>query len=158
MIGWKTTHGLDKVWDRIKQENLLLDFQQLRLISLIDRLNKTPFAIGEEDKRFVEILQRKLQRTNSSSFTIVVVEQLLKALEANKNKLIGQKLLKTRKKLNPITQILTEYYEDSDGYPDTFLEELGKLMELHQNMGILLRAGVLVQNTKDFLRYILKNF
>ena len=158
MIGWKTTHGLDKVWDRIKQENLLLDFQQLRLISHIDRLNKTPFAIGEEDKRFVEILQRKLQRTNSSSFTIVVVEQLLKALEANKNKLIGQKLLKTRKKLNPITQILTEYYEDSDGYPDKFLEELERLMELHQNMGILLRAGVLVQNTKDFLRYILKNF
>ena len=158
MIGWKTTHGLDKVWDRIKQENLLLDFQQLRLISLIDRLNKTPFAIGEEDKRFVEILQRKLQRTNSSSFTIVVVEQLLKALEANKDKLIGQKILKTRKKLNPITQILTEYYEDSDGYPDTFLEELERLMELHQNMGILLRAGVLVQNTKDFLRYILKNF
>ena len=158
MIGWKTTHGLDKVWDRIKQENLLLDFQQLRLISLIDRLNKTPFAIGEEDKRFVEILQRKLQRTNSSSFTIVVVEQLLKALEANKDKLIGQKILKTRKKLNPITQILTEYYEDSDGYPDTFLEELERLMQLHQNIGILLRAGVLVQNTKDFLRYILKNF
>ena len=158
MIGWKTTHGLDKVWDRIKQENLLLDFQQLRLISLIDRLNKSPFAISEEDKRFVEILQRKLQRTNSSSFTIVVVEQLLKALEANKDKLIGQKILKTRKKLNPITQILTEYYEDSDGYPDTFLEELERLMELHQNMGILLRAGVLVQNTKDFLRYILKNF
>ena len=97
MIGWKTTHGLDKVWDRIKQENLLLDFQQLRLISLIDRLNKTPFAISEEDKRFVEILQRKLQRNHSSSFTIVVVEQLLKALEANKNKLIGQKLMKTRK-------------------------------------------------------------
>ena len=158
MIGWKTTHGLDKVWDRIKQENLLLDFQQLRLISLIDRLNKSPFAISEEDKRFVEILQRKLQRTNSSSFTIVVVEQLLKALEANKDKLIGQKILKTRKKLNPITQILTEYYEDSDGYPDTFLEELERLMQLHQNIGILLRAGVLVQNTKDFLRYILKNF
>ena len=119
VIGWETYHGMDQVWRRIEDEGLLLNFQLLRIIGLIDQLYQKPMGIRREEVRFVQVLHRKLELSNPQSFTFIALEQLLKALDANGNHAlqnISNKKPKYRQRLSrlsvePIREILSDYYK-----------------------------------------------
>lgn len=146
VVGWTTFHGMDQIWSRIKSESLLLNFQELRMISIIDHLYQDPFGISEEDMRFARLLHRKLELSNPSSFTLIVLDQLLKAFEANRNQNIDKHLrgpLRVKQSSKPIKEILSDYYENSTIYSQNVLNEMSDILSLNRQVGILLRAGLL---------------
>ena len=150
VIGWKSFHGMDQIWSRIKSESLLLNFQQLRMINIIDHLYNAPFGISKEDIRFAELLHRKIELSNPSSFTLIVLDQLLKAFEANKNLHIHKHLrrgkLGHKEPSEPIQDILSDYYEKSSTYSKEVQNEISNILDSSKQVGILLRAGLLTNS------------
>ena len=55
-------HGLDPVWSRIAGEGILKEFQRSRLEGLVDRLWREPTRLHEQEVRFAELLDQKLER------------------------------------------------------------------------------------------------
>jgi len=155
VIGYNIFHGMDQVWKRIEGENLLLNFQQLRLISIIELLLTDHENIPNEDARFLEILHRKFELKNPESFTYVVIEQLLKAIEANGKHMLEKSNDKTRGYKNyrlsriesvTVTEILSDYYVSTTKLSDSRLFEMKKFVEKNPETGILIRAGTVINN------------
>jgi len=69
VLGWTTYHGLDPVWSRIAGEGILKEFQRARLEGLVDRLWREPTRLHEQEVRFAELLDQKLERKQGSTFT-----------------------------------------------------------------------------------------
>ena len=164
VIGWETFHGMDQVWKRIEEESLLLNFQLLRLVSVIDHLYISPLDIPQEDVRFLEILHRKIELSKPYSFTIIALEQLLKAIESN-GKHALEKASKTKYKnprlsrinVNPVSEVLSDYYVVTSSYSNEIFEEMKNLMENNSKIGFSLRAGLVTgedSKLKGFKRYI----
>jgi len=149
VIGWETFHGMDQVWKRIEEESLLLNFQLLRLVSVIDHLYISPLDIPQEDVRFLEILHRKIELSKPYSFTFIALEQLLKAIESN-GKHALEKASKTKYKnprlsrinVNPVSEVLSDYYVVTSSYSNEIFEEMKNLMENNSKIGFSLRAGL----------------
>ena len=156
VIGWETYHGMDQVWRRIKDEGLLLDFQLLRLIGLIDQLYQSPMDITQEEVRFVQVLHRKLELAKPKSFTFIALEQLLKAVDANKNhdqenisnKKPQYRQRNSRLSVGPIREILSDYYIVKSSYPAEIIEQIRRIQRQYLNVGFSLRAG-LINNSSD---------
>jgi len=62
VLNWATFHGLDPVWVRLGQEGILKSFQTTRLEGLVDSLYKSPESLSEQEVRFAELLDQKLER------------------------------------------------------------------------------------------------
>ena len=158
VIGWETYHGMDQVWRRIEDEGLLLNFQLLRLINIIDQMYQKPLAVSQEEVRFVQVLHRKLELANPRSFTLVALEQLLKAFDANGNHILENfsnnkpkfRQRHSRLKVEPIKEILSDYYIVESSYPDEILDQMRKIQghTTNSEVGFSLRAG-LVTNISD---------
>ena len=163
VIGWETYHGMDQVWGRIEDEGLLLNFQLLRIIGLIDQLYQKPMEIRREEVRFVQVLHRKLELANPQSFTFIALEQLLKALDANGNHAlenISNKKQKYRQRhsrlsFDPIREILSDYYIVKSSYPAEIIDQMQRIQgnSKYKSVGFSLRAG-LVTNSSDINRLI----
>lgn len=159
VIGWETYHGMDQVWRRIEDEGLLLDFQLLRLIGLIDQLYKRPMDVTQEEVRFVQVLHRKLDLSHPQSFTFIALEQLLKALDANGNhalEKISNKKPKYRQRnsrlsVGPIREILSDYYIVKSSYRAEIIDQMRRIQGQYLNVGFSLRAG-LITNSSDISR------
>jgi len=159
VIGWETYHGMDQVWRRIEDEGLLLDFQLLRLIGLIDQLYQSPMDITQEEVRFVQVLHRKLELAKPKSFTFIALEQLLKAVDANKNhaqenisnKTPQYRQRNSRLSVGPIREILSDYYIEKSSYPAEIIEQIRRIQGQYLNVGFSLRAG-LITNSSEISR------
>ena len=160
VIGWETYHGMDQVWRRIEDEGLLLDFQLLRLIGLIDQLYKRPMDVTQEEVRFVQVLHRKLDLSHPQSFTFIALEQLLKALDANGNhalEKISNKKPKYRERnsrlcVGPIREILSDYYIVKSSYRAEIIDQMRRIQGQYLNVGFSLRAG-LINNSSDISQF-----
>ena len=163
VIGWETYHGMDQVWRRIEDEGLLLNFQLLRIIGLMDQLYQKPMGIRRDEVRFVQVLHRKLELSNPQSFTFIALEQLLKALDANGNHAlenISNKKPKYRQRhsrlsVEPIREILSDYYIVKSSYPAEIIDQMQMIQSnsKYKSVGFSLRAG-LVTNSSDISRLI----
>ena len=159
VIGWETYHGMDQVWRRIEDEGLLLNFQLLRIVGLIDQLYQKPMEISREEVRFVQVLHRKLELANPQSFTFIALEQLLKALDANGNREnISNKKPRYRQRhsrlsVGPIREVLSDYYIVKSSYPAEIIDQMRRIHgnANYTSVGFSLRAG-LITNSSDISR------
>ena len=161
VIGWETYHGMDQVWRRIEDEGLLLNFQLLRIVGLIDQLYQKPMVISQEEVRFVQVLHRKLELANPQSFTFIALEQLLKALDANGNRVLESTSNKkpryrqrhSRLSVGPIREVLSDYYIVKSSYPAEIIDQMRRIQgnENYKSVGFSLRAG-LITNSSDISR------
>ena len=135
---------------------MLLNFQLLRLISIIEMLQTDPTKIPQEDVRFLEVLHRKFGLSHQFSFTFVALEQLLKAIEANGNHILENSKKsnnnptsrykshrRSRLEVGPVTEILSDYYVVTSSYSDDRLTQMRNLINVRPNIGFYLRAGLI---------------
>lgn len=149
VLGWSTFYGMDQIFDRIRKESILQEFQTKRIIKVIEQLYKDGKEIPQEDARFVELLQRKLKRSNLNSFTELAVGQLYKAIELNgfhvlETENIVQKYYNPRKRarMEQVREILTDLYISSTSYREEDVTQMIQITENKRNVGISLRAGM----------------
>ena len=149
VLGWSTFYGMDQIFDRIRTESILQEFQTKRIIKVIEQLYQDGKEIPQEDARFVELLQRKLKRTSLSSFTELAVGQLYKAIELNgfhvlETEKIVPKYYNPRKRarVEQVREILTDLYISSTSYREEDVARMIQITENKRNVGISLRAGL----------------
>ena len=156
ILGWSTFYGMDPIWSRMRRESILQEFQTKRIIKVIDQLYENGEQIPQEDARFVELLQRKLERSNLNSFTELAVGQLYKAIELNGfHVLETEKLVKKyydprkRSRMEPVREILTDLYMNTNRYEEEDVTKMIKLIQNRKNIGISLRAGMVPNGSNN---------
>ena len=100
--------------------------------------------------RFVELLHRKMELAHPRSFTLVTLDQLLRALQANQ-KYVSSKSGQSRNSrltISPVTEILSDYYLTSSTYSEDILEQMKMILHLNHSVGFSLRAGLLTNNSE----------
>ena len=100
--------------------------------------------------RFVELLHRKIELAHPRSFTLVTLDQLLRALQANQ-KYVSSKSGQSRNSrltISPVTEILSDYYLTSSTYSEDILEQMKMILHLNHSVGFSLRAGLLTNNSE----------
>ena len=153
VLGWGTYHGMDKVWNKLKEDNILLQFQAIRIIQMVQDLFLYPEKIKDQDVRFLDLLLKRKERSNPTSFTVLALAQLLDAIESNGHHELEKDPYVPRRafrppRTNPIREILPDYYLQSSGYTKEDVEKMLSLTEGVDRVGFALRAG-LVQNTES---------
>merc|ERR1719500_2456317 len=148
VLGWATYHGMDQVWARMTADNILKDFQSVRVVRVVEALYADPENIPKEDVRFVELLQKKLERSNPSSFTELVVAQLVKSIQTNghhkfeKDPFSPRHASRSRPpRKDPVRELLPEYYLSSGSYSQAATDSMLALVRGREGVGVLLRAG-----------------
>merc|ERR1719228_2241841 len=132
VLGWATFHGMDKVWKRMENDQILKEFQTSRIVRVVEHLYNDPEDIPKEDVRFVELLQKKLERTNPTSFTDLAVGQLIKAIDANghhkleKDPFVPRYASRPPRK-DPVRELLPEYYINSSSYS---ADDVGNMLNI----------------------------
>jgi len=156
ILGWSTFYGMDPIWSRMRRESILQEFQTKRIIKVIDQLYENGEQIPQEDARFVELLQRKLERSNLNSFTELAVGQLYKAIELNGfHVLETEKLVKKyydprkRSRMEPVREILTDLYMNTNRYEEEDVTKMIKIIQNRKNIGISLRAGMVPNGSNN---------
>ncbi len=155
VLSWATYHGMDKVWNRIQEDDILRPFQSARILQMVEDLFLGADRIRSQDVRFLEMLLKKLEKSNPTSFTVLALSQLLATIEANGlHKLEGAsndpwapRRPSKPPRLNPVREILPEYYITSSSYTT---EDVEKMLALAADwpsdaatVGFMLRAGLL---------------
>ena len=158
VLGWSTYHGMDKVWKRIENDQILKQFQTSRLVRVVEHLYSDPESIPKEDVRFVELLQKKLERTNPTSFTELAVEQLVKSIETNGHHKLEKDPFAPRyaskpPRKDPVRELLPEYYLSSSSYSSDEMNTMLALIKGREGVGFAVRAG-LVTNQAEFSKVI----
>ena len=153
VLGWGTYHGMDKVWNKLKEDDLLLQFQTVRIIQMVQDLFLYPEKIKDQDVRFLDLLLKRKERSNPTSFTVLALSQLLDAIESNGQHEIEKDPYAPRRafrppRTNPIREILPDYYLQSSGYTKEDVDKMLAVTEGIDRVGFALRAG-LVQNTES---------
>jgi len=153
VLGWSTYHGMDKVWKRIENDEILKQFQTSRIVRVVEHLYSDPEKIPKEDVRFVELLQKKLERTNPTSFTELAVEQLVKSIETNGHHKLEKDPFAPRyasrpPRKDPVRELLPEYYLSSSSYSAKDVDSMLALVRGKGGVGFAVRAG-LVSNQAD---------
>ena len=149
VLGWSTYHGMDKVWNRIENDQILREFQTSRIVRVVEHLYRDPENIPKEDVRFVELLQKKLERTNPSSFTELVVGQLVKAIQTNGHHKFEKDPFSPRyasrpPRKDPVRELLPEYYLSSSSYAEPDIDTMMALVRGREGVGFTVRAGMVV--------------
>ena len=149
VLGWSTYHGMDKVWNRIENDQILREFQTSRIVRVVEHLYSDPENIPKEDVRFVELLQKKLERTNPSSFTELVVGQLVKAIQTNGHHKFEKDPFSPRyaskpPRKDPVRELLPEYYLSSSSYAEPDIDTMMALVRGREGVGFTVRAGMVV--------------
>ena len=124
VLSWGTYHGMDKVWNRIQEDNILRPFQSARVLQMVEDLFLGPDQIKNQDVRFLEMLLKKLEKSNPTSFTVLALSQLLATIEANglhkldsaSNDPWAPRLASKPPRTNPVREILPEYYITTSNY------------------------------------------
>jgi hypothetical protein len=154
VLSWGTYHGMDKVWNRIQEDNILRPFQSARVLQMVEELFLGPDRIRSQDVRFLEQLLKKLEKTNPASFTVLALTQLLATIEANglhqldrdSNDPWATRRPSRPPRVNPVREILPEYYITTSSYT---AEDVEKMLTLAAEwppghaLGFMLRAGLL---------------
>jgi hypothetical protein len=154
VLSWSTYHGMDKVWNRIQEDDILRPFQSARILHMVQDLFLGPERIRNPDVRFLELLLKKLEKSNPTSFTVLALSQLLATIEANglhkldssSNDPWAPRLASKPPRANPVREILPEYYITMSNYTTEDVEKmLGLAAEWppHIQIGFMLRAGLL---------------
>jgi len=147
VLGWATYHGMDKVWNRMENEEILRDFQTSRLVRVVEALFTDPKSIPQEEVRFVELLQKKLERTNPSSFTELVVGHLVKSIQTNghhkfEKDPFAPRYASKRPRKELVRELLPEYYLSSSSYSKSSVSEMKELVKDKEGVGLMVRAGL----------------
>ena len=154
VLSWGTYHGMDKVWNRIQEDNILRPFQSARVLQMVEDLFLGPDQIKNQDVRFLEMLLKKLEKSNPTSFTVLALSQLLATIEANglhkldsaSNDPWAPRLASKPPRTNPVREILPEYYITTSNYTK---DDVDRMLDLAAEwppgtaVGFLLRAGLL---------------
>ena len=96
------------------------------------------------------MLHRKMELAHPRSFTLVTLDQLLRALQANQ-KYVSSKSGQSRNSrltISPVTEILSDYYLTSSTYSEDILEQMKMILHLNHSVGFSLRAGLLTNNSE----------
>ena len=96
------------------------------------------------------MLHRKVELAHPRSFTLVTLDQLLRALQANQ-KYVSSKSGQSRNSrltISPVTEILSDYYLTSSTYSEDILEQMKMILHLNHSVGFSLRAGLLTNNSE----------
>ena len=134
-IIWNKKYGLDTVYERLTNENILLptDFERIQawIKSYYQGLQ------DESDERFLRNLHRKLSRRHSDKFTMIFLEAVLQLVEKSKD---------SRKRLTLLPGL-----QDKDSfYSRREVQGLEQLVNDHEYQDscimISLRAGPLLHN------------
>jgi len=149
VLGWATYHGMDKVWTRVNNDNILKEFQTSRVVRVVEALYDDPENIPKEDVRFVELLQKKLERSHPSSFTELVVAQLVKSIQTNGHHKFEKDPFSPRyaskpPRSDPVRELLPEYYLSSSSYSDADIDTMLALVKGREGVGVVVRAGMVV--------------
>jgi len=149
VLGWATYHGMDKVWARVDNDNILKEFQTSRVVRVVEALYNDPENIPKEDVRFVELLQKKLERSNPSSFTELVVGQLVKSIQTNGHHKFEKDPFSPRyaskpPRSDPVRELLPEYYLSSSSFSDGDIDRMLALVREREGVGVVVRAGMVV--------------
>merc|ERR1719495_775983 len=147
VLGWATYHGMDKVWARVSNDNILKDFQTSRVVRVVEALYDDPENIPKEDVRFVELLQKKLERSNPSSFTELVVGHLVKSIQTNghhkfEKDPFAPRYASKRPRKELVRELLPEYYLSSSSYSKNSVSEMKELVKDKEGVGLMVRAGL----------------
>jgi len=166
VLSWATFHGLDPVWARIGQEGILKSFQTARLEGLLDSLYKEPESLPEQEVRFAELLDQKLERTEGSSFTALAVGQLVAAIKTNGHHKFEVSPWAPRKpyrppRRDPVRALLPEYYLKTSKYTAEAVDEMTSLSaKFNSNdspLGFALRAGLIANQNCPTLKKLLQS-
>ena len=151
VLGWTTYHGMDKVWRRLNDDNILIRFQTLRIKKMIGDLFVRPDSISDSDVRFLELLVKKVSRTETSSFTVLVLNQLLAAIQSNGHHRLSSDTdpfsprRRAKPRRNPIREILPDNYLGATaGYSQADVDRMLALSKDLDKVGFALRAGLAV--------------
>ena len=155
VLGWSTFYGMDQIWSRIRQESILQEFQTKRIIKVIEQLFQDGKEIPQEDARFIELLQRKLERSHRNSFTELAVGQLYQAIQLNGFHVLETENFvkkyynpRTRARKEQIREILPDLYINSQSYEEEDVSRMIKITQNRKNVGISLRAGMVTKESK----------
>ena len=134
VLGWSTFYGMDQIWSRIRKESILQEFQTKRIIKVIEQLFQDGKEIPQEDARFIELLQRKLERSHRNSFTELAVGQLYQAIELNGFHVLETENFvkkyynpRTRARKEQIREILPDLYISSHSYEEDDVTRMIKI-------------------------------
>jgi len=166
VLSWATFHGLDPVWARIGQEGILKTFQTARLEGLLDSLYKEPESLPEQEVRFAELLDQKLERTEGSSFTALAVGQLVAAIKTNGHHKFEVSPWAPRKpyrppRREPVRALLPEYYLKTSKYTTEAVDEMTSLSTKFDgngsHLGFAVRAGLIANQNCPTLKKLLQS-
>jgi hypothetical protein len=166
VLSWATFHGLDPVWARIGQEGILKSFQTARLEGLLDSLYKEPESLPEQEVRFAELLDQKLERAEGSSFTALAVGQLVAAIKTNGHHKFEVSPWAPRKpyrppRRDPVRALLPEYYLKTSKYTTEAVDEMTSLSAKFEGddseLGFALRAGLIANQDCPMLEKLLES-
>jgi len=163
VLSWATFHGLDPVWARIGQEGILKSFQTARLEGLLDSLYKEPESLPEQEVRFAELLDQKLERTEGSSFTALAVGQLVAAIKTNGHHKFEVSPWAPRKpyrppRRDPVRALLPEYYLKTSKYTSEVVDEMASLStKFDSHLGFAVRAGLIANQNCPTLKKLLQS-
>jgi len=166
VLNWATFHGLDPVWARLGQEGILKSFQTTRLEGLVDSLYKSPESLSEQEVRFAELLDQKLERAEGSSFTALAVGQLVGAIKTNGHHKFEVSPWAPRKpyrppRRDPVRALLPEYYLKSSKYSREAIEAMTSLTSKfklnNSSLGFAARAGLIANQPCPTIKKLLKS-
>jgi len=166
VLSWSTYHGLDPVWARIGQEGILKSFQTARLEGLLDSLYKEPESLPEQEVRFAELLDQKLERAEGSSFTALAVGQLVAAIKTNGHHKFEVSPWAPRKpyrppRRDPVRALLPEYYLKTSKYTKEAVDAMTSLSAEFDNtgshLGFAVRAGLIANQNCPTLKKLLQS-
>jgi hypothetical protein len=154
------------VWARIGQEGILKSFQTARLEGLLDSLYKEPESLPEQEVRFAELLDQKLERAEGSSFTALAVGQLVAAIKTNGHHKFEVSPWAPRKpyrppRRDPVRALLPEYYLKTSKYTTEAVDEMislsAKFVGNDSQLGFALRAGLIANQDCPMLKKLLES-
>jgi len=154
------------VWARIGQEGILKSFQTARLEGLLDSLYKEPESLPEQEVRFAELLDQKLERAEGSSFTALAVGQLVAAIKTNGHHKFEVSPWAPRKpyrppRRDPVRALLPEYYLKTSKYTTEAVDEMTSLSAKFDGndsqLGFALRAGLVADQDCPMLKKLLES-
>lgn len=163
VLGWSTYHGLDKIWKRLAEDRNLIPVQELRIKRMVEDLYLHPEKIRDQDVRFLDFLLKKLQRTKSSSFTVLALSQLSEAIKSNglHKKIMSEDPHAVRRpykppRNEPIRELLPDYYFHSKGYTQKNVDDMIAISKGLDYVGFSLRAGMVLsrESVKQISRLV----
>ena len=150
---------MDKVWKRIEEDNVLIEFQLVRIKQILEDLFLRPGQIKASDVMFLEQLVRRVSSNHESSLTVLALEQIIAAITSNGHPAVQKDPFQPRRpyqppRSKPIRQILPDYYIGSGAYSVSNVNDMLALSSGLDRVGFSVRAGVAANSVEQVARLV----